>query len=76
MMAVSVTTAPTFAHGTPRTLFEGRYHTNVIGRQYDVTRDGRQFLMVRPIDRPAAKPTHMVLVQNWFEELNRLVPAR
>ena len=75
MMAVSVMTRPTFAAETPRPLFEGRYNFNTITRQYDVSRDGRQFLMIRPLDRPAVKPTHMILVQNWFEELKRRVPT-
>jgi hypothetical protein len=34
-----------------------------------------QFLMIRPLDRPALKPTHMILVQNWTEELKRRVPT-
>jgi hypothetical protein len=32
--------------------------------------------MVRAVDRPALKPTRMILVQNWFEELKRRVPTR
>lgn len=76
MMAVLVTAGPTFTAGTPRALFEGRYNSNPAVRQYDVSRDGSQFLMIRPLDRPAVKPTHMILVQNWFEELKRLVPAK
>ena len=76
MMAVSVTPVPPFTAGTPRTLFEGRYHNSAAHRQYDVSRDGDQFLMVRVVDRPALKPTHMILVQNWFEELKRRVPTK
>ena len=75
MMAVPVTTEPTFAAGTPRTLFEGRYNSNNVTRQYDVSRDGSRFLMVRVVDRPAVKVTQMILVQNWFEELKRRVPT-
>ena len=77
MMAVSVTTGPTFTAGTPRALFEGRYRCNqsrIV--QYDVSRDGNQFLMIREVDRPALKPTQMILVQNWFEELKRRVPTK
>jgi hypothetical protein len=43
---------------------------------YDVSADGR-FLMIKntAADRTAAPPT-IVVVQNWHEELKRLVPAR
>ena len=56
-------------------LFEGLYDTHR-NRNYDVARDGR-FLMVKdvtPTD-PASARKHLVLVQNWFEELKRLVPT-
>jgi Tol biopolymer transport system component len=75
MMVVSVTTAPTFTAGAPRVLFEGRFNSNNIGRQYDVTSDGTRFLMIRQAERPPAKPTQMIVVQNWSEELKRRVPT-
>ena len=49
----------------------------VAGEQtFDFTPDGR-FLMIRgeTADRGDSAPT-LVLVQNWFEELKRLVPTR
>jgi len=36
-------------------------------RAYDVSRDDRRFLMVRGANSDAAE---LVLVLNWFEELN------
>jgi eukaryotic-like serine/threonine-protein kinase len=36
---------------------------------YDVTPDGSRFLLVTPIERPEATPTHVIL--NWFGELQR-----
>ena len=44
-------------------------------RNYDVTADGQQFVMVREVERPPAKVSQMVLVQNWVEELKARVPA-
>jgi hypothetical protein len=44
-------------------------------RGYDVTSDGQRFLMVQNTERPPIKPTYIVLVQNWFEELKHLVPT-
>jgi Tol biopolymer transport system component len=45
------------------------------GRMYDVSADGR-FLMIKDAaaDR-AASPATIVVVQNWHEELKRLVPT-
>jgi len=46
-------------------------------RGYDVTPDGRRFLMVDTSkDEPPPPVTHMVVVLNWLEELKRRVPAR
>ena len=39
---------------------------------YDVSLDGQQFLMVRSPE--AAETPGFVVVENWFEELKRLVP--
>lgn len=56
--------------------FSGFDTATVAGRTYDVTPDGRRFLMVEEKERPPIKATQMILVQNWFEELKRLVPTR
>ncbi len=43
------------------------------GPAYDVSHDGERFLMIRlPVSDPE---TEIVVVQNWFEELTRLVPT-
>ena len=76
LMVVPITTEPNLTLGTPEILFEGPY-LSLFARTYDLAPDGR-FLMVRPgaietSDTDAL--THVVLVQNWFEELKRLVPV-
>jgi dipeptidyl aminopeptidase/acylaminoacyl peptidase len=76
MMVVSMTLAPTLTVGAPRMLFEGSYGATGAIRSYDVTPDGRRFLMVQQKDRPTVSASAMVLVQNWFAELNARVPAR
>jgi hypothetical protein len=40
-------------------------------RVFDVTPDGRRFLVV---DAPDTSRDELVVVENWFEELKRLVP--
>jgi hypothetical protein len=77
MMAVEVSTQPTFSLGTPRPLFEGRYFGKQfpqMGSTYDVSPDGERFLMVKAAERThAAAQINVVL--NWFEELKQRVPA-
>jgi len=42
---------------------------------YDVSRDATRFLMVRPSD-DELRPTEISIVENWSEELKRLVPPK
>jgi eukaryotic-like serine/threonine-protein kinase len=73
MMAVDVTTLPSFSVGRPRMLFQGPYlPTAVTFPYFDVSADGQRFLMIKPSEQ---KPTQIVVVQNWFEELKRRVPT-
>jgi serine/threonine-protein kinase len=74
MMAVSIETEPVFRAGRPVLLFEGKFqYPGVTISQYDVAADGQHFVMVKE-DEPW--PTQIHVVQNWFEELKKLVPAR
>ena len=75
MMRVPVEFSPEFALGTPEVLFEGPYAPFAANpRQYDVAPDGR-FLMLKPAESEQATATRVILVQNWAEELTRLVPT-
>jgi hypothetical protein len=61
----------------PVQIFDGRYATEMAmsGRTYDVSADGRRFLMVKePSIDPATAP-RLVVVRNWTEELKRLAPT-
>jgi hypothetical protein len=44
-------------------------------RGWDISPDGRRFLMVKLEERKPQPVTEMILVQNWFEELKRLLPT-
>ncbi len=71
-VAVPIRTEPTFESGTPQKLFGGNYVRGG-GRQFDITPDGKRFLMIRWSGDVDAREIHVVL--NWTEELKRLVPT-
>jgi Tol biopolymer transport system component len=74
MYAVDVSAESAIAVGKAHLLFEGPYSLSQIGSpNYDVSRDGRRFLMLKP---EAAAPPPVNIVMNWFDELKRLVPTK
>jgi hypothetical protein len=66
-----------FSPGKPRLLFEqqGLASHNPL-RSWDLWPDGQGFLMVKTGELKFQPVKGMVLVQNWFEELKRLVPIK
>lgn len=77
MMAVDIRARDRLAAGKPRRLFErkglGGGHPV---RGYDVSADGRRFLMVRNEERRPRPATELTLVQNWFRDIRRLTPPK
>jgi hypothetical protein len=69
VMAVPVSTEPSLEAGKPVALFRdafgGREYS---ARHYDITADGERFLMVEE------EPRHIVVVTDFFAELERLAP--
>ena len=45
---------------------------------YDISLDGQRFLMIKPTGGSESEPapTNLVVVQNFGEELKRLVPSK
>ena len=77
MMAVDISSSPSFAAGAPRLLFEGRFLRgggNPGYAEYDVSPDGQRFLMIR--SEQEGGPTQVTVVLNWLDELRRLAPAK
>ena len=72
LMAVEVTTQPAVALSPPRQLFEAEvlYGAGVTIANYDVSRDGQQFVMVKA--DPSSGRLNAVL--NWFADPSRLAP--
>ena len=57
----------------PRLLFEGPY-LNCFGPSFDIAPDGR-LLLLKPITVQHST-IELVLIENWFEELKKLAPAK
>ena len=77
MMTVNDTN-PTFNPGTPRRLFDGIYRTDFPTHDtWDITSDGERFLMIKDEVSPDTQTAagQVIVVQNWTEELTRLVPV-
>jgi len=68
LVVVSVPPGPVFTPGPPRVLFDVRPYRLARNRQqYDVSPDGRRFLMIR--DLREESPQDIVVAEGWFSEL-------
>jgi hypothetical protein len=81
IMGVPVeTTGKVFVKGSPVRLISKPYFhsttTTTLSRQYDVSLDDQRFLVIKEQLPDANRTTDIVVVQNWFEELKQLVPAK
>ena len=81
LMRVGVERGPTWAATAPTKLLDGRsfYGSGgVSGRAYDVSPDGKRFLMIKPGSgaESTSASTSLVVVQHFDEELKRLVPTK
>jgi serine/threonine-protein kinase len=65
IVSVDVATSPTFAVGVRRTVLTGDYLTESTHPAWDVSPDGRAFLMLEPAERR----TQPVVVHHWAREL-------
>lgn len=73
LLVVAVDAEREFRADTPRALFTARFAVPAGGlnQNYDVHPDGERFVFVQ---RDENVPRELRVVQNWFEELERLFP--
>ena len=82
IMSAPITANTIFASGTPMKVLEGPYFFGTTARgvtslrTYDLSPDGRRFLMVKDIGPQAAAPPQLIVVQHFDEMLKRLVPTK
>ena len=69
VVVVDVELGDTFERGTPRPLFTDTYHCSC-AQNWALAPDGR-FLMITD----SSDSLELVVIQNWVEELTRLVPV-
>ena len=75
LMKVDISPGQNLSAGTPKLLFEFAAAVSRMVRIYDITPDGRRFLIREKKDYNLPPVTELSLVRNWFEELKRLSPA-
>jgi len=75
VVAVPVNAGDSFTAGEPEVLFEDPYFLYLSRRTYDVSPDGQRFLMVSTGVGGDAGPVRIQIIENWFSELERLVPT-
>jgi len=72
MWAVPIAAEPEFVAGRPDLLFEGDFApTPWFGRNFDVSPDGRSFVMVEQVLPEGIHP-ELVVAVNWFTELEKM----
>jgi len=81
MLAVAVSTASTFSAGRTQELWKGRYShgmssscgaPGLTSSNYDVTADGKRFLMIKDEDQDLATSKQIIVALGWANEVNRL----
>ena len=76
MMVVEVQSEPAFTSEGPQLVFEVPYLTDQFGTSnYDISPDGQRFLMIKAAEEEEGQQGQINVIQNWFEELKRLVPT-
>jgi WD40-like Beta Propeller Repeat len=79
-VAVDVRTQPTFGSGKAVALPIEALFNSPLARNYDVTPDGQQFVVITPVvastDSNRSSTPQINVVLNWYEELKRLVPTK
>ena len=76
MWAVPVSAEPSFQPGRPTLLFEGSFFE--LGsslHNYDVSPDGKRFVMVQREEALESISERLKVVLNWLDELERRVPV-
>jgi serine/threonine-protein kinase len=72
VLAVTIEAGESLETGAPEILFEGLYTNTPLSSDFLVAPDGSRFLMFKTLNPPESHG-ELILVQNWFEDLESLV---
>jgi serine/threonine-protein kinase len=76
IMAVPVRLGTDVVLGKPQVVLKGGFAAAAyIGRHYDVSLDGKRFLLLKDAEPAKSAPPEVILVQHWDEELKAKLPA-
>lgn len=75
LMSVSVVADPSFAPGNPEVIFDNVSTFGLLANTFDISPDGKRFLMIEEAPSDETKRPRLIIVQNWTEALKRLVPS-
>ncbi len=78
LLSVPVDTSEEFRPGVPEVVINGGVLASNQGWMvYDYSPDQERFLMVRSVAQATGEPTgaEVFVLENWFDELERLVPT-
>jgi serine/threonine-protein kinase len=70
LLASSIAGGTVFSSGTPARLFDYSPFSGRLGPDYEVSRDGQRFLMIRSAADTPSTRAQLVLVQNWLTALS------
>jgi Tol biopolymer transport system component len=80
LMVSRIESTPRFVFQTPEAVLDrGKYVLSTPAPlQYDVSPDGQRFLLLKPVTDADAgtESARVVVVENWYEELKRVVPTQ
>ncbi|HLQ76715.1 MAG TPA: protein kinase [Terriglobia bacterium] len=79
LMSVHIPSGPAWTPGPAKIVLKDPYFWGTLAgaaaATFDISSDGLRLLMIRPTkESNASGSTNLIVAQNWFEELKRLVP--
>lgn len=75
LVGVQISPGAAFAASTPKRINDVQVFAAVVPRTFDISPDGKRFLVIQPITENA-ESTGLTVVTNWTHELKRLAPSR
>jgi hypothetical protein len=74
LMRVEISPGPNLSAGSPALLFEFNGQRSGFLRTFDITPDGRRFLIQKQQAPVPVPVTELKLVRKWFDDVKRLSP--